>query len=197
MKNFTIVCTLGLLLAIIAQCAPAVDLQAGWYVSYSWVSLEGMQSVDNSWATPWSPTSSLGNTGYLRVDATAPAVSGGRMISVLADESMDGGTVFEDYGTYSAPYSYYQFVKVGWETNYDASRLQLQVYRHVDGLTDQLVWSQSQSGYQVGFSNIWNTSPLLAGQSVVFRVVAVPEPSGSVIMLILASGACFRRRRGN
>jgi hypothetical protein len=110
--------------------------------------------------------------------------------------------LFEDVGTYQTAGPFYREVNVQWHTSYDASRMQLRAYHQRTGVPDALVWIQSVSGDSIGVANIWYPHALndvswalQDGESVVFRVVAVPEPGSIQVLALCALALAASRRR--
>jgi len=156
MKNLKIVLVV-LFLLMLTQASQAVDLEEGWYVRFDYVSVEGMRIVDGSaqyWTAFWSPASVPGQYGSLLVEQSGSISAGRRIISVTQDYSSDPGVIFEDVGVLELSEPYYNWINFGWLTNYDASSLQLQVYKLHAGSPDELIWSQTKSGAQGGVENI-------------------------------------------
>lgn len=176
-------------LFLLAGTAHAVTLQQGWWVRYEYVSLYGHEGPESapitSWGTGWYPTSTLGLYGPIRVEEGAYPFTRGRTVTIVQTTNAEPGVFFEDYGSYTSAGPYYQDISLTWQTDYDASRLQLQVFRHKSGQADELVWQQTASGYTVpplGQYDIWHGAPLLDGEQVVVRLVVVPEPSGLLVL---------------
>ena len=174
MRRTAVILAVVILLAL-SQAAQAVEVEAGWYVKFGEISLQGYYGPDE-WVENWYPESALGQSGILFVEEGTPFWRS-RKTTVTADTYVEPGVLFEDYGSYAGQYPYYQLVNMAWETDYDATRVQLRVFRHRGGGADELIWSQTQSGYAVGGANIWNSYPLQDGEQIVVRLVAIPEPS--------------------
>lgn len=199
------VCVVALLLSIcllLPVCAvPAVELQQGWYVKFGYVEMEGQRWTGDhieSWLSDWSASSATGQNGAVSIEQGDVNYKRGRIISVTQNASVAQGVLFEDYGPgfCSSVYPYYDTVSVGWRTNYDSSAIRLQLLRRRSGQPDELVWEQMQSGMAYADQNVWNSSPLLPGDAVVFRIVAVPEPSVfSGLACTMMCAFAFGRRR--
>jgi len=193
------VCVLVLLVAIgvglTNGVTHAVALEQGWYAWIGGVYLQGF-GVDGPYDAYWEPSSSLGQLG--RVEVSQWHYVGTRKITVSTDTSVAPGALFEDVGSYTYPNRPYQVVFLDWETDYDATRMRLQLLKRHAGQSDQLVWQQAVSNHQSGGGvNVWSSSALLPGDQLVFRVVAVPEPAGVAMLAFgLAPLALkFGRRR--
>jgi hypothetical protein len=161
--------------------------------------LEGEAYPDQSWGVNWHATSPTGQFGPLLVEASSPTTSYGRKLTITETSDATPGVLFEDRGTYSSGYPYYQRVSVDWQTNYDSSKLQLRMYRHRPGWTDdELLWSQTESTLHVGWKMISCYPYMQSPDSLVFRLVVVPEPSSIVVLsagMLFAVGAVMRRSR--
>ncbi|MBP6963074.1 MAG: hypothetical protein KBC96_01585 [Armatimonadetes bacterium] len=184
MKKFALVLILVFTMAIgLAPSSHAVQLEEGWYAEFAYVWLMGSAYPDQYWESPWYATSAIGQFGPVTV---AERYSRGRTVTIAETSDVASGTLFEDWGTYSSSGPYYDSIDLGWATNYDAQKLQLRIYTHRPGRSnDELLWSQLQSGAVVGGGPIWLSSTIQPGDDLVFRLVAIPEPSG---LLALASG---------
>ena len=198
MRKPAVLLAVVLMSLALGQAGQGVDLEAGWYATCHGITLLG--DGPDPWGATWYATSAMGEFGPILVENVGPP-NIGRKITILEDLTIAPGAVlFEDYGTYAGVEDYlYPFVDVGWETNYDANRMQLRLYRHVEGSSDELVCSQSQSAYQLGHGNVWSTYPLLSGEQVVLRLVVVPEPASLLALavgpaiLVLRNGRRGRR----
>ena len=172
-----------------AGSARAVTLQQGWYAEFGdvWVKMTG------TYEKHWYPTSIPGQYGAVEVEQKYLS---GRRVTVTETTDFPAGVIFEDWGTYAGTYPYYDIVEAGWLTDYDASKLQLRLYRRRPGSPDYLMWQQPLSGYQAGYGII-SYDGVTQGDSIGFKLVVVPEPSA---LLGLSAGAlCViasaRRRR--
>jgi hypothetical protein len=202
MKRVCVLLLLAIGLLIPACSSQAVQLEQGSYVRFEYVMLEGHwidgQGNSRIWSAEWLPTSSLGQSASLSVaEGTNPSTHG-RTVTITENTTVAPGVLFEDIGSFNVTGSYYDWVEITWETSYDASKMQLQIWRKRPSSQDELVWRQTQSNLAYGYGNIWNSAPVLPGDSVVFRLVAVPEPSA---LLTLSCGlvACLsigRSRKG-
>ena len=196
MRKPAVLLAVVLLLLALAQAGQAVELEAGWYVKFGYISLVGWDGPDE-WMVSWLASSDLGKIGPLLVEDGGSTYLYGRVITVPSHSTTEPGIVFEDFGSDTSYYPYYQFLQLAWQTNYDANRLQLQVFRHKDGHEDELVWRQTESGVMHGHGNVWYSHPVQAGEDVVFRLVAIPEPSGLLACTAGFPALWWRlRRRG-
>ena len=193
MKRLAVVMVLSSLLAL-GKSAQAVQIEAGWYAICDGIDLLG--DGPDPWGARWYATSALGQFGPLLVENVGPP-DHGRKVTVLENVTAEPGAVlFEDYGRYTGVDGYrYVFVDIGWRTDYDANRIQLRLYRHLKGSPDELVWSQTQSGYELGHGNVWSSYPLLSGEEVVLRLVVVPEPASLAGLAVGAGILLLRTRR--
>ncbi len=173
----------------------AVQLQQGWYAEFAYIVLGGSAYPDQYWDVSWYATSPTGQFGPLTVAASSPATSYGRRLTISQTAEVASGMIFEDWGTYSSSAPYYDQIRFSWRTNYDARVLQLRMYQHRSGWAeDQLLWTQSLSEAAVNRETLW--TGVQSGDSVVFRLVVVPEPSGlSLIATGLFLMMCKIRRR--
>ncbi len=179
MRKFMLVLILVSAMAIgLAGSSHAVQLQQGWYAHVGEVNLAGQAYPDQDWFVHWFPSSAVGQFGPVLVEGTGPQSRFGRRITITQDLELPAGVLWESTGTYSGSYPYFSRVEVGWETDYVASRLQLQVLRRRAGWQDELIWTQTDSGYHASYGNVWDASALRLGEEVVLRLVAVPEPPG-------------------
>jgi hypothetical protein len=184
MKRAVVVLAVLFALGGLAGSARAVTLEQGWYAEfdYVWVKLTG------TYAEPWYPTSTTGQFGALLVTEGLRPTSRGRKITVTETTHFPTGVIFEDWGNYAGAYPYYDVVEGDWLTDYDASKLRLGLYRRRPGSpTDVLLWQQPLSGYQAGGGDL-SYYGVQQGDSVGFKLVVLPEPSG---LLGLAAGALF------
>jgi hypothetical protein len=184
---------------VVAIPASAVQLQAGWYAQFGYVGLGGDQwdtEPPQLWEEGWTPTSSLGQQGSMLVEEPNPVAPGSRRVTLTQGFAADPGIIFEDAGTYPGAYPYYNWVTVWWQTNYDAKRLQLQLFRHHQGRPDELVWRQTTSDAAIGHGNVWNSYPLQSGEQIVFRLAVIPEPQGlTIVSAGIVLGLALIRRR--
>jgi hypothetical protein len=172
---------------VVAIPANAVQLQAGWYAEFAYVWLAGEQWEPEyvPWEVEWLPTSPLGQQGHLLIEGVYPSPQSSRKITITESFASEPGVIFEDSGTFDRSKPYYSNLRVSWMTNYDGSTIQLQLYRRRAGYNDELVWRQTASGYALDYGDVWNASPILPGDDVVFKLVVSPEPPG---MLVLGAG---------
>jgi len=200
MKRLTVILFLLHVLGL-TQAAHAVDLEAGWYVKLGSVALyspygwggPGRQSV------AWNPVGGLGTYGPFEVTTTAEWWPQ-RVVSVPSTAvGVVPGTGAWLWGELEHPVDYpFAEVSLHWETNYDASkmRLELLMYKQDEGLT--LLWAEDRSGLQSGYHNVLSPVQYIPlGYEAVFRVIAVPEPStiGAFGLGLAGTSAIWRRRR--
>ena len=189
MKNLKIV-LVALLLMLLTQASQAVDIQAGWYACYDSICLEGFNfDTGGIYATFWRPSSELGESGAITVSDWQLYPST-RKITITENISVDSGTIlFEDTGFIEDPSKYYQLTHIVWRTDYDANNIRMQLLRHRDGQDDKLIWEQAQSGLNGGY-DILSDNLFMPGDSLVIRLVVVPEPS-AFLSLSVGLAACF------
>lgn len=197
MKKFMLVLMLVSAMAMgLAGSSHAVQLEEGWYAHVGEVNLVGYAYPDQDWFVHWFPTSATGQFGSVLVEGTGPQSQFGRRITITESVDLPAGVLWEDSGTYSGSYPYFDQVQMGWETDYVAARLELQVLRRRTGLPDELIWRQADSGYHASYGNVWDASTLRPGEQVLLRLVVVPEPPGLYALgsLLIVCAACRRRR---
>ena len=102
--------------------------------------------------------------------------------------------------TYLADTSIIASMSVDWHTNYDASRMRLQlIQRDTHTGAVAVLWDQVRSGYATVQLNDRCMASDIHPTGLAFRVMAVPEP-GSLVSLIIglvgtAALPLIRRRR--
>jgi hypothetical protein len=79
------------------------------------------------------------------------------------------------------------YLSVMWETNYDPAQMRLQLVQIDNG---RLLWQQDESG-ELSHSELmaWDAS----SGNLMFRVVAVPEPSTLMCLLAMVSAVGLKR----
>ena len=186
-----------LLLLSLSQVTQAVTLEEGWYVKLGGVALFGFDPVLSFYTgADWHFTVDTGDQGPFNVASPDP-VWAERMVSVPETVTgvIPGASVYL-WGEPTYPVTY-AITEVGffWETNYDASRMRLDLLAY-DGAGFTLLWSQDNSGLDSGFRNVLTASQSIPVGSVpVFRVTVVPEPSSMLAMIGCVAGAVFVLRR--
>jgi len=180
-----------------AGAAHAADLQAGWYVKLGGVAVYGWYQGQYV-GVDWNFTSPLGTYGPFEVtqpDQLWPQ----RMVLVpSAAFGVPVGTYVDLGGELEAPVTFaVDRLDLSYETNYDASRLRLEVLsRHPNGQED-LLWYQSRSGYAIGGPSLYNPSlSFFTGDILVCRVVVVPEPAYAMTLGLAGLAFVSWRRRG-
>lgn len=166
-----------LLLLCLCGTAQAVDLEAGWYVKIGDISMmmhDGPYQYGMNWYLTTPTTGS-----YPPFEVTSENPSWQRVITIPNSVSVPSGTSITFEGQ---PQVHTDLlidrVDVLFQTDYDASRLALDlIWKHVNG-TESLLRRQDQSGYVGGgLSALTPGMSLAQGDSVLIRVSAVPEPA--------------------
>jgi hypothetical protein len=190
-------------LAIVTVIGPAqaVDLEAGWYVKLGGVAVWGFDpKIGRDVGYDWNFEGGIGMFGPFEVTQphrTWPQ----RMVSVpSAVTGVAPGTAVYLSGAPTATIDFQvDRIDVSYDTLYDPSAIVVQaLVLHSDG-TEEVLWSHLRSGHAVGSAGVLGTSDrfLLVGDSVAFRVVAVPEPAGAIVLLTGAPLlAALSRRSG-
>jgi opacity protein-like surface antigen len=190
-------------LIALSSMAQAANLQTGWYTRFEYVSLIYNFYIPGggwaAWGTDWHPASTLGAFGPVSVDIGYANFTDGRTVSIM-QPTTTSGVLFEDTGIYSTSIAEFNQITFAWTTDYDASQMQLMAFVQHDGTSDKLIWSQTESGPCSGSASIrtYQNSIMVNGDRLVFRVVAVPEPTGLILLSTLLSGiaaGCVARRR--
>jgi hypothetical protein len=201
MKGFAIVFVL--LCLVLAQASQAADLAAGSYVKFGGVGL--WWTDPNTYmpsAVDWNPTISPDTYGPFQVTTdTAQYAPCPVTATVLTEQDgVPAGTGVTIYGQTDGQITQpVNRIDVALETNYDASQMQIEMYQHHASGFDELIWDQTRSGYQTGgldvFQGTYKTLPV--GDSIYFKIVAVPEPSQAMTLIIGLSAltAMIRRRQ--
>jgi hypothetical protein len=198
-RVFGLLLVLAALLVLSASVLSAVELQQGWYARFGFVDLGSRVPAGDhmdEWLTQWLPASALVTTGPILVQQAEPAFHFGRSVSISANTQVSPGVVFEDVGAFTFQWPYYQYVSFSSETYYDANIMQLQILRRRAGSQDELLWAQSASWHVGSGMELWPFSNIISGDQIVFRVVALPEPSGIVGVVVgVAFAFSLLRRR--
>ena len=190
-------------LLTVSQVTHAANLEEGWYVKLGGVGISGFTPMVGPWNYEWDFTSPLGTTGpYTVTQPTTPdLLFTQRMVFVQNNVSnVSSGTAVDLYGQlrYAIPSNaVITGIDAIAETNYDATQMQLQLYvQHSDG-SSQLLSKESRSGHHTsGFSLQLPWQAVLPTDAIFFRVVAVPEPSTGLALLLPTVGLLWIRRRG-
>lgn len=199
MKRVALLLVVLIMSLTLAQLSQAADLQSGWYVKLAGVALFGpISEPPYRTGTDWNFTGELGAYSPFEVSSPDP-VWAERMVSVpVSATGVPVGTSVYLWGQPVDPVNYpVDAITFHYETNYDASQMQLQLlmYKPDSGYT--LLWSQSQSGYHSAWENgLTFPQKIPVGYVPVFRVTAVPEPSAMLVLLTGAGAVLgFLRRR--
>ena len=174
----------GVLLAVLivlalAQACQAADLQAGWYVKLGGVALYGFDGMYER-GGDWHFEGGLGTFGPFEV--TEPGVGwADRLVSVPTSAmGVPAGTTVYLLGEPETEVDFpVSNLLLAYETDYDATQMRVELFVHCAGGDYELLWSQNQSGYAMAIPDVLAGSGrlILPGDSIVFRVTTVPEPS--------------------
>jgi len=181
-----------------AGAAHAADLQAGWYVKLGLVDVRGWDGYQ--WGiVDWNFVGGLGTYGPFEVTSPDP-VWARRMVSVPSSVSgVAPGTSVDLWGEPAIPIGFpVSEVVVCYDTNYDATRMRLELlmYRADVGFT--MLWAENRSGLHQVWTNVLGPSQVIPlGYSPVFRVTVVPEPGPflAIIWGMLCKSVSGRRWR--
>jgi len=199
MHRWMILIALCLFPSLVPTPVHAVQLEVGWYAVFGDSQLYAYDLGNHAgWGSDWYPASSIGSTGLLQV-SDGGLVPNGRTVTITQNADVRPGVLFEDVGSYTMSGPYYEDFMFGWTTNYDTTKLQLQVVRRgIDG-QKTVVWFQPSSGGQVGLSNaLAYQPPLVDGEQIGFRLIVVPEPAAATVLVLgmmTVAVACTRRGR--
>jgi len=179
---------------LLAGSCQAADLQAGWYARLECAELIGWEGPE-SWVIDWTPASGLGQVGPLLVEEDPYYPPHGRRLTLTEDAAVSPGILFED--TWVPDWTHPSYGELGllWDTDYDASKMQLQVYLHRGDGEEELVWNQSRSGHAWGGEDILLSLRLQPGDSVAFRLLVIPEPTGLAALAAAFAILVLGRRR--
>jgi len=195
MRKLAVILVVAGLLGL-AQAGQAGTINAGSYVNIGLVALWGTDQAGTH-GVDWNFAGGLGTYGPFVVTQPDPLWPQ-RTISVPSTvPGVLSGTGVDLYGQPEALITFpVTRLDVGYETDYVATQMILQLHvRHNDG-TDELLWTQSRSGYRSGLSNIlWPGQTILPTDAIYFRVAAVPEPSACLALLLPTVGLLWMRRR--
>jgi hypothetical protein len=176
----------------------ALTLQEGWYAWFGGVYAQvTYYPSGESYYAFWQPTTSLGQYGPVTVGLWE-GYSSTRRVTVPADASVSPGVLFEDAGSFSGLDREFSELYINWETDYDATKMRLQLFRRRAGQADHLLWEQAASGHRVADGTPMVDYPILVpGDGLTFSIAALPEPA-SVTGLACGIGllALRSRRRG-
>ncbi len=186
-----VMCVLLAAIAMIGLQAAAnsATLQAGWYVNIGGVEAE---CYENGQLTLYDGnfTGATGQVGpflvsdgggyysdierYVTVPATVQAGPADSLTLPLATTA----------GLTNA------LIEFGWGSSYDASQMQLSLWKQPYGSGPACIWSQTQSGSQGADTAVLDP---LTSSNYYFEVTVVPEPSGFWGMLVglCAAGFCM------
>jgi|GEM_PF-2986515 len=188
-----------LIIALMPQIGQTADLQAGWYVKLGNIALWGFDPVQNrEVAVGWYFTTPVGLNGPFEVTQPAPSWPQ-RMVSVPTSVNVPSGTSVDLYGSLEKPITFPIYrLDVGHETDYDSSQMLVQLLvQHSNGSVE-LLWSEPRSGHHLGANNILGPSEtILPTDTLLFKVVAVPEPSQCAMLTISLLGMLLMRRRAS
>jgi hypothetical protein len=189
MKSLRVFCPLLILLSLaLSGPAPAADLEAGWY---AWPFSVQVIADDGSgcpylrasgWFTTPPGTHGLftvaggpyGDTGWRKATVTSNAYGAGPADSLLLPMGF-GMTIGERF----------MYISISWGTDYNASQMQLELWRNRYGGTSERIWTQSLSGTQSGMTDL-----LYGGEfegTFFYKVAVVPEPSAVLSLGCLAT----------
>jgi len=198
MKKISILVVTALLLCFgFAGSARAADLKAGWYSNL--ISVGVFQYVGGEYvgrASGWFLTPP-GQYGPFQVTNGPYHSDGERDVTVPTDAFGVGPDASLElpmgFGmTIGEPIAYINF---SWGTDYDATQMYAELWRHKYGGSTERVWSQQLSGQHGDYTKIWMWGEYEG--NFFYRVNVVPEPQSilgvftGVGMLALA----WRRRR--
>lgn len=173
-----------------AGATHAADLQAGWYVKLGGFSTRGWNG--SQWAAvEWTFSGGLGVWGPFEV--TSPHVWWPQR-QVIVHTTVTGvpaGTSVYLWGIPERPIDFAASeLVIGWETDYDAANMRLELLMYQEGQGYTLLWAQNQSGYHHDYPNLLGPSQVIPiGCSPVFRVVVLPEPNP--VFALLAGLPCL------
>lgn len=196
LKSLVLVGALSGLLGT-AQVSEAVDLQAGWYVKLGSGMLSGIDPIYQRPNTvDWNFVGSLGAFGPFEV--TYQSWQEQRVVTVPTSVSgVAPGTSIWLWAEPSDPvYWPISLVGVRWETNYQADRMILELYKYSTSGVYTLLWAQNRSGYNHYHGNLlgqWEEIEI--GSIPVFRVRVVPEANTCAALLIPSLLVILKRRK--
>jgi len=197
MKKLSVI-SAALLLLTLAQIGQAADLQAGWYVKLGGVALYGTDpGSGHEVAVDWSFAGPVGPAGPFEVAQSDPLWPQ-RTVSVPASTNVPDGTAVDLFGQPKTPITFaVTRLDLIYETNYVASQMLAQLFvEHTSGQSE-LLWQESRSGLHNRYATLLaGTGRTLApSDTIYFRVVAVPEPSGLSVLLPAIGLLWLERRR--
>jgi len=183
------------LLLLTAQACLAVDLEAGWYANLGLVDIHGW-GPSGEVVVSWNFTGALGPQEPFEVTSPDP-VWARRSVTVLQTTTgIAPGTAVYLWGEPVTPITFDIIDVVPyWETDYDATRMQLQLLSYSPQTGFTLLWSQTASGHNLSFSGLlsgFQEIPL--GAEPVFRVIVVPEPCSFAVLVAACCGILVQRR---
>lgn len=193
----TRVVVLAVFLFVLSQSVQAADLQAGWYAKAGVVALWGYRGgylIGVDW-------NFVGGTGtYEPYIVTNPdPLWPQRMVQVNQTQTgVPNGTAVYLYGEPEVPVDFPAFaLDVGYETDYDPSQMRLELWQHHSDGRDELIWFQGRSGHILASADVLDGTgrTIGVGDSIYFRVVAVPEPSQLATLIGLLGALAHARRR--
>jgi hypothetical protein len=148
---------------MLAIPALAADLQEGWY---AWP-----MSVDVYADVAGGP---YGDTGWRKATVTSNAYGAGPADSLLLPMGF-GMTIGERF----------MYIHVSWATDYDATQMQLELWRNRYGGATERVWAQPLSGTRSG-----SFDTLYGGEfegTFFYRVAVIPEPASCLSLATMVS----------
>ncbi len=194
MKRIAVSVALVVFLSM-ARGGHAADLQAGWYVKRWAVSLEFYDELGRPNSVHWSFAGGMGTYGPCEGTSPDPiwAERLGTIPTTALDVAPGTGVYLGGVPDVEIPFDL-TGVGMGYETNYDASQVRLELLDYSGSTGYTLLWAESRSGLQHAFQTVvWSYEPVIRrGHAVVFRVTTVPEPCGLVVVL---TGLCVAGTR--
>ena len=193
-KGFAVFAVVLFLLS--TQVTHAANLEEGWYVNLQSVTLWWDDELGYAHPLDWQFTDVPSVCGPFTV--TDPGLQrSSRIISVTADAAVPAATEVTLSGVPANPVSYcITRIDVALETNYDATQMVLNVLAFHAGGGQDLLWTQTMSGHLLGMKTIYPMSfAPISGDSLIFRVIAVPEPASMLSLALPLLVVTSRLRR--
>ena len=196
MKGFAVFAVVLFLLS--TQVTQAATLEEGWYVKLGLVDVRGWDGTSYC-VIDWNFTGDLGMVGPFSVTSPDP-VWARRMVSV--DSTVSGiapGTSVYLWGT---PVTEVTFPITGvvpyYDTDYDASRMRLQLLMYHADAGYTILWEQNRSGVWGDAGSVLSQNQSIPiGYTPVFRVTVIPEPMSLIVLSsgLIALAFSLRRER--